>query len=128
MAQINSLFDPEPIEYGKIIRWRQGEIIGLGSSSIVYSAIRVDNNTLLAVKKFKVVSDVTGIDQIVPDESKGLNSFFICSASLTGKTIGLASILFFFKKRISLFLFFSSFRKIVKSQWIGVVHDLKLLK
>ena len=63
LAQINSLFDPEPIEYGKIIRWRQGEIIGLGSSSIVYSAIRVDNNTLLAVKKFKVVSDVTGIDQ-----------------------------------------------------------------
>lgn len=57
------MYDPEPVEYGKIIRWRQGEIIGLGSSSIVYSAIRVDNNTLLAVKKFKVVSDVTGIDQ-----------------------------------------------------------------
>jgi len=53
----------EPVEYGQIIRWRQGEIIGLGSSSIVYSAIRVDNNTLLAVKKFKVVSDVSGIDQ-----------------------------------------------------------------
>ena len=53
----------EPVEYGNIIRWRQGEIIGLGSSSIVYSAIRVDQNTLLAVKKFKVVSDITGIDQ-----------------------------------------------------------------
>jgi hypothetical protein len=53
----------EPIEYGMIIKWRQGEIIGMGSSSIVYSAIRVDNNTLLAVKKFKVVSDITGIDQ-----------------------------------------------------------------
>ena len=52
----------EPVEYGNIIRWRQGEIIGLGSSSIVYSAIRVDQNTLLAVKKFKVVSDITGID------------------------------------------------------------------
>jgi hypothetical protein len=51
------------VEYGKILRWRQGEIIGLGSSSIVYTAIRVDNNTLLAVKKFKVVSDVSGIDQ-----------------------------------------------------------------
>lgn len=51
------------MEYGKILRWRQGEIIGLGSSSIVYTAIRVDNNTLLAVKKFKVVSDVSGIDQ-----------------------------------------------------------------
>jgi hypothetical protein len=63
MAQLNPLFEPEPVEYGKIIRWRQGEIIGLGSSSIVYSAIRVDNNTLIAVKKFKVVSDVTGIDQ-----------------------------------------------------------------
>lgn len=35
----------------------------MGSSSIVYSAIRVDNNTLIAVKKFKVVSDITGIDQ-----------------------------------------------------------------
>jgi len=46
-----------------IIKWRQGEIIGMGSSSIVYSAIRVDNNTLIAVKKFKVVSDITGIDQ-----------------------------------------------------------------
>lgn len=52
-----------PIEYGNIIKWRQGEIVGLGSSSIVYSAIRVDKNTLLAVKKFKVVSDITGIDQ-----------------------------------------------------------------
>lgn len=52
-----------PIEYGKLIQWRQGEIIGLGSSSVVYSAIRVDNNEIFAVKKFKVVSDVTGVDQ-----------------------------------------------------------------
>jgi hypothetical protein len=69
LSQANPLFgnqmqhQTEPVEYGQIIRWRQGEIIGLGSSSIVYSAIRVDNNTLLAVKKFKVVSDVSGIDQ-----------------------------------------------------------------
>ena len=52
-----------PVEYGKLIKWRQGEIIGLGSSSVVYSAIRVDNNEIFAVKKFKVVSDVTGVDQ-----------------------------------------------------------------
>ena len=52
-----------PVEYGQIIKWRQGDIIGLGSSSVVYSAIRVDNNTLLAVKKFKIVSDISGIDQ-----------------------------------------------------------------
>ena len=52
-----------PVEQGKIIQWREGDIIGLGSSSVVYSAIKVDSNTILAVKKFKVVSDVTGIDQ-----------------------------------------------------------------
>lgn len=53
----------EPAEYGLIIKWRQGEIVGLGSSSVVYSAIRVDSNKAFAVKKFKVVSDITGIDQ-----------------------------------------------------------------
>ena len=53
----------EPAEYGIIIKWRQGEIVGLGSSSVVYSAIRVDSNKAFAVKKFKVVSDITGIDQ-----------------------------------------------------------------
>ena len=52
-----------PVDQGKIIKWREGDIIGLGSSSVVYSAIRVDSNTILAVKKFKVVSDVTGVDQ-----------------------------------------------------------------
>lgn len=52
-----------PQEQGFIIKWREGDIIGLGSSSVVYSAIRVDNNTIMAVKKFKVVSDITGVDQ-----------------------------------------------------------------
>ena len=56
--------DITPIEFGLIIKWRQGEIIGLGSSSIVYSAIRTDNNTFMAVKKFKVVSNITGIDNV----------------------------------------------------------------
>ena len=40
----------------------------------MYSAIRVDNNTMLAVKKFKVVSDITGIDQNKLMESLDLNS------------------------------------------------------
>lgn len=53
----------EPVEYGEIFKWRQGEIVGLGSSSVVYSAIRVDTNKTFAVKKFKVVSDITGVDQ-----------------------------------------------------------------
>lgn len=52
----------EPVEYGEIFKWRQGEIVGLGSSSVVYSAIRVDTNKTFAVKKFKVVSDITGVD------------------------------------------------------------------
>jgi hypothetical protein len=30
---------------------------------VVYQAIRVDTNKTFAVKKFKVVSDITGIDQ-----------------------------------------------------------------
>ena len=30
---------------------------------MVYQAIRVDTNKTFAVKKFKVVSDITGIDQ-----------------------------------------------------------------
>lgn len=58
-------FAPKPKdakEYGKIIKWREGEILGLGSSSIVYSAINTNNNSMIAVKKFKIVSDVTGID------------------------------------------------------------------
>ena len=55
-------FAPKPHEYGKIIKWREGEILGLGSSSIVYSAINTNNNSMIAVKKFKIVSDVTGID------------------------------------------------------------------
>lgn len=54
---------PEPVEYGKLIKWRKGEIIGLGSSSIVYQAINIDNNKIFAVKQFKVVSDITGVDQ-----------------------------------------------------------------
>lgn len=53
----------KPTEYGKIIKWREGEILGLGSSSIVYSAINTKDNSMIAVKKFKIVSDVTGIDQ-----------------------------------------------------------------
>jgi hypothetical protein len=53
----------EELEMGKIFRWRQGDIIGLGSSSVVYSAVRIDTNQQLAVKKFKVVHDVTGVDQ-----------------------------------------------------------------
>ena len=53
----------KPIEHGNIIKWREGDILGLGSSSIVYSAINTKDNSMIAVKKFKVVSDVTGIDQ-----------------------------------------------------------------
>jgi len=53
----------KPTEYGKIMKWREGEILGLGSSSIVYSAINTKDNSMIAVKKFKIVSDVTGIDQ-----------------------------------------------------------------
>lgn len=49
-------------EQGKIFKWRQGDIIGLGSSSVVYLAIRTDINQILAVKKFRVVSDITGVD------------------------------------------------------------------
>ena len=68
------------MEQGKIIKWRQGEIVGLGSSSVVYSAIRVDANTLLAVKKFKVVSDITGVDQsklkIIKVSNLNVNMFF----------------------------------------------------
>jgi len=60
--KINRKICPEPVEYGKLIRWRKGEIIGLGSSSIVYQAINIDNNRIFAVKQFKVVSDITGVD------------------------------------------------------------------
>ena len=61
--QVQKITRQEPVEYGQIIKWRQGEIVGLGSSSVVYQAIRVDTNKTFAVKKFKVVSDITGIDQ-----------------------------------------------------------------
>ena len=54
---------PRPAEYGKIIRWREGEILGCGSSAIVYSAINLKDNSIIAVKKFKIVSDVSGVDQ-----------------------------------------------------------------
>jgi len=52
----------EPVEQGKIIKWIEKEVIGMGSSSVVYSAVRTDTHAVLAVKKFKVVSDITGID------------------------------------------------------------------
>lgn len=45
-----------------MVRWRGNEIIGMGSSSIVYSAVRVDTQEMIAVKKFRVVSDISGVD------------------------------------------------------------------
>ena len=52
----------QPAEFGQIIRWREGEILGIGSSAVVYSAINLKNNSIIAVKKFKIVSDVSGVD------------------------------------------------------------------
>ena len=49
-------------EYGNIIRWKEGEIIGLGRSSVVCSATNIKDNTQLAVKKIKIISNITGLD------------------------------------------------------------------
>lgn len=48
---------------GNLIKWKEGQKIGAGTSGEVYTAINIKTWSMFAVKKLQVVSMNSGIDK-----------------------------------------------------------------